>query len=253
MLRARGDPAEAINLALAARDAGFHGVYVTERHLDSGDGFANAFAVAAAISGRLERTVIGVVPSLGMEHPLRVVEQANMLNILTRGRSIVVLSDRLEPRQYAAFGLPVPRNGLLEDLVQHLEDAWSWDYQDDGPPLEFHNGPYAAKMAGRIMPASRPRLALETESEHGVRDAARRGWAIQLRVNHLEKTRKLIDTYRDVLSSTGHSFRIVQDCLDGVAVIVGERFEGSIAELERIGAAEVRFDFAPEAAIRIVG
>jgi alkanesulfonate monooxygenase SsuD/methylene tetrahydromethanopterin reductase-like flavin-dependent oxidoreductase (luciferase family) len=251
--RARSGPADAIDMALAAEAARFHHVYLSESHFDAGDGFANPFAVAAAISGRLKGIWIGVVPAIGMEHPLRVVEQANMLNILTRGRSIVVLSDRLEPRQYAGFGLPVPRNGLLEDLFQHLETAWSWEYQEDGPPLEFRSGPYAAKMAGRIMPAACPRRALETDSDLGVRDAARRGWAVHLRFANVPHTRQLIDTYRQVLTSVGHNSRVVQDCLDGLAVVVGERFDASIAELENIGAAEVRFDLAPEAAIRIVG
>jgi alkanesulfonate monooxygenase SsuD/methylene tetrahydromethanopterin reductase-like flavin-dependent oxidoreductase (luciferase family) len=253
MLRAhKAAPGEAIELASMAENAGFHTVYVTESHLDSADGFANAFAVAAAMSGRLRSASIGVLPAIGMEHPLRVVEQANLLNVLTRGTSFVVLSDRLEPRQYAAFGLPVPRNGLLEELVQHMEDAWAWDFHEDGPPLEFHSGAYASTMAGRIMPAARPRVAFETDSEAGVRDAARRGWAIHLRITDLEHTHTLIDSYREVLTSAGHTTHVVQDCLDRVTVVVGDQFVDSVSELETLGAAEVRFDVAPEAALRIV-
>jgi alkanesulfonate monooxygenase SsuD/methylene tetrahydromethanopterin reductase-like flavin-dependent oxidoreductase (luciferase family) len=255
MLRAQNGAARAaIELASTAEDAGFDTVYVTESHLGSARGFANAFAVAAAMSGRLRRASIGVLPALGMEHPLRLVEQANMLNLLTDGRSLVVLSDSLEPRQYAAFGLPVPRNGLLEELVQDLEDAWawSWNYQEDGPPLEFHSGPYASKMAGRIMPAACPRVAFETDSEAGVRDAAIRGRPLHLRAASLELAKGLLETYREVVTSVGHTPRVVQDCLDGLTVVVGHQFPWSIPELETMGVAEVRFDVAPEPASGIL-
>jgi alkanesulfonate monooxygenase SsuD/methylene tetrahydromethanopterin reductase-like flavin-dependent oxidoreductase (luciferase family) len=251
MLRRQREPIEAVDAALAAAEAGFETLYLGEGHFDASDGFANAFAVAAAVSGRLRRARIGVAPALGMEHPLRIVEQANMLDILTGGRSLVVVSDRLEPRQYAAFGLPVPRNGLLEDLLQHLEEAWSWEYREDGLPLEFHSGPYVAKMAGRIMPTRRPRVALETDSEPGVRDAAQRGWPVQLRLTSLGQAQGLLGTYREALTSAGHTARLVEDCLDGVTVVMGERVSVSADELTSSGASEVRFDLPLADAIRM--
>jgi alkanesulfonate monooxygenase SsuD/methylene tetrahydromethanopterin reductase-like flavin-dependent oxidoreductase (luciferase family) len=252
-LRAPGGPVEAIEMALEAEAAGFHTLYLPERHFDSADGFANPFAVAAAISGRLRRAWLGVVPAIGMEHPLRVVEQANMLDLLTRGRSVIVLSEAPEPRQYASFGLPVPRNGLFEDLLQHMQDAWSWDFQEDGPPLKFSSGAYASKLAGRIMPAARPRRALETDSELGVRDAARRGWAIQVHINDLEHARRLIDVYREVVTSAHHPAGVVEECLDGIALVQDDAFERwdgvPLRDLDGIGVAEVRFDLPLKAAL----
>jgi len=127
-LRPDGGLTNVIDAAHAAEDAGFQSVYVAEGHFGSADGFANPFAVAAAISSRVRAAWVGVIPAIGLDHPLRLVEHANMLDLLTRGRSLMVLSDAFEPRQYAAFGLPVPRNGLFDDLLQRLDDAWSWDY-----------------------------------------------------------------------------------------------------------------------------
>jgi alkanesulfonate monooxygenase SsuD/methylene tetrahydromethanopterin reductase-like flavin-dependent oxidoreductase (luciferase family) len=252
-LRAPGGPAHAVDMALEAEDAGFRAVYVPERHFDAADGFSNPFAVAAAISGRLRQAWLGVVPAIGMEHPLRVVEQANMLDLLTGGRSLIVLSEVLEPRQYASFGLPVPRNGLFQDLLQHMENAWSWDYQEEGPPLEFSSGAYAAKMAGRIMPMAWPRRALETDTDMGVRDAARRGWAIQLRITDVERARLLLDAYREVLTSVHHHARVVQQCLDGNTLVwadSAETWDGDmLRNLDAIGIAEVRFDLPIEDAL----
>jgi alkanesulfonate monooxygenase SsuD/methylene tetrahydromethanopterin reductase-like flavin-dependent oxidoreductase (luciferase family) len=243
-LRPHDTLTEAIDSAVAAKNAGFQRIYVTERHFDSTDGFANPFAVAAAISGRVRDVWIGVIPAIGMEHPLRLVEQANMLDLLTRGRSIMVLSEAFEPHQYAAFGIPVPRNGLFDDLVQRLEDAWSWDYQEDGPALEFTSGAYAAKMAGRIMPGASPLRALETATATGVHNAARRGWSVQLRVKDLEQARELVETYREVLASSGHTPRTVEDALDHLAVVhdvaLGPLDTELLRDLEGLGVAEVR-------------
>jgi alkanesulfonate monooxygenase SsuD/methylene tetrahydromethanopterin reductase-like flavin-dependent oxidoreductase (luciferase family) len=247
-LRPSGGLTEAIDSAVAAENAGFQSVYVAERHFDSANGFANAFAVAAAISGRVRQTWIGVIPAIGMDHPLRLVEQANMLDLLTRGRSIMVLSEAFEPRQYAAFGVPVPRNGLFDDLVQRLEDAWSWDYQEDGPALEFTSGAYAAKMAGRVMPAASPRRAIETSTAMGVQNAAQKGWSVQLRVDDLEQVRDLVETYREVLASSGHTARTVEDTLDHLAVVhdvaLGPVDTDLIRDLEGCGVAEVRLEAA---------
>jgi len=245
-LRAHEGLTQAIDGARAAEDAGFQSVYVPERHFDAADGFANAFAVAAAISGRLREAWVGVIPAIGLEHPLRLVEQANMLDLLTRGRSLMVLSDAFEPRQYAAFGVPVPRNGLFDDLVQRLDDAWSWDYQEDGPALEFTSGAYAAKLAGRIMPEASPRRALETTAATGVRDAARRGWAVHVRATTLQSAHDLVDTYRRALASSGHTAHGVEDALNHLAVVydmaLGPLDTDFLRDLEGCGVAEVRLE-----------
>jgi hypothetical protein len=62
-----------------------------------------------------------------------------------------------------------------------------------------------------------------------------------------------MDTYREALTSAGHSARVVEDCLDGVTAVVGGRVSVSIGELESLGVAEARFDVPLEHAIRMVG
>jgi alkanesulfonate monooxygenase SsuD/methylene tetrahydromethanopterin reductase-like flavin-dependent oxidoreductase (luciferase family) len=246
---------EAIQTAIAAEEAGIATIYVTERHLDRA-GYANAFAVAAAISAHLQQAWLGVRPVIGLQHPLRLVEQSNLLDVLMRGRSLIVLGDDLDLRQYDAFGLPTPRNGLFEKLVDRMVDAWSWQYREDGPPLEFASGPYSARMAGRIMPAPHrqphPLLARETDAEDAVRDAARRGWPVQLRCADAERASALIGSYRETLASAGHSDSTMTECLQWLAVaaeVSATFLKGQLARFLRrlhgCGVAEVRLDPAP--------
>jgi alkanesulfonate monooxygenase SsuD/methylene tetrahydromethanopterin reductase-like flavin-dependent oxidoreductase (luciferase family) len=246
----------AIKAAVAAERAGFETIYLTERHFLSGGGFANPYAVAAAISSHVQHAWLGVRPVVGLDHPLRLVEQSNLLDVLTRGRSLIVINDELDPSQYAAFGLPTPRNGLLEHLVERMVDAWLWHFEEDGEPLEFQSGPFSARMAGRIMPApwrqTRPLLARETAVEEAIVDAARRGWPIQLRDLATESIPGLIACYRQTLDSAGHSESTVQECLRWLVVaveVMPALRQADLAslrrEIDRAGASELRLDPAP--------
>jgi len=253
------DPAasfgDAIKTAVAAEQAGFATIYLTERHFVSGAAFANPYAVAAAISGELQYAWLGVRPIIGLDHPLRLVEQTNLLHVLTRGRCVVVIDDDLDSAQYDAFGLPTPRNGLFEHLVEQMLDAWTFHFEEDGQPLEFQSGTYAARMAGRIMPApwrqTRPLLAREVAAEDAALDAARRGWPIQLRGVAPDRIAALIASYRETLTSAGHSESTVQDCLHWLVVSVdvtdlpADRLTPLLRDVERHGASEVRLDPPP--------
>jgi alkanesulfonate monooxygenase SsuD/methylene tetrahydromethanopterin reductase-like flavin-dependent oxidoreductase (luciferase family) len=227
---------------------------VQERHFDAATGFANAFAIAAALSSHLSDAYLAVQPAVGLDHPLRVVEQANMLDLLTRGRCLLVLSDDADAEQYAAFGLPTPRNGLLEDLVERITDGWMWQYREDGPPLSFQSGPYSAQMAGRVMPTAfrqpHPLVARETSTDGTAADAARRGWPLLLRDVDAEDAESLFSSYRTALASAGHSRSIIDACLRRTVVRTPVTQSSDIAALAReyeiAGAAELRLDLAPD-------
>lgn len=245
---------EVIETARSAERAGVRTLYLDERHFDAASGFANAFAIAAALSSHLSHAYLAVQPVVGLDHPLRVVEQANMLDLLTRGRCLVVLSDGVDARQYAAFGLSAPRNGLLEDLVERMHDGWTWQFHEDGPPLAFESGPYSAQMAGRVMPAAfrqpHPLVARETSTEEAMTDAARRGWLVALRDVDAERAARLLARYSDVLSTAGHSATVREECLRWSVVRVALAPALDVAalarRLEEAGAAEMRLDLPPE-------
>lgn len=233
--------------AVAAERAGIETLYVAEHHFDLQAGYSNAFAVAAALGGVVRHAWIGVRPAIGLEHPLRLVEQSNMLDLLTRGRCLIVLADADDPLQYEAFGLPTPANGLLEDLIQHMDDAWTWEYREDGPPLDFHSGAYESRMAGRIMPAAcrkpRPLLAREARTEAEALDAARRGWPVQVR------DLRLLHVYRSGLASADLPEPVVSECVERLTVCATVRAPLEIGPLVRqfepYAVAELRLDPAP--------
>ena len=189
--------------------------------------FANPFALASAVSGEVKTAWLGVRVLGPLHHPLRLIEQTNLLDLLTRGRSLLILADAGSAEQYASFGVPEPANGQLHELVDAIDYAWNWQYEEDGPPMQLSSGRYSAQMAGRIMPAPfrtpHPLVAREASTDEAVLDAARRGWAVHLRCESLDRTRELADQYRRALAAANHPAATAQVCIDRLAAALEVR------------------------------
>lgn len=73
-----------------AENAGFDSAWVTERYFAE-DGYCPAAFVAAAnIAAKTEAIRIGVMPILGLTHPLYVAEDSTVLDNLSGGRAIII-------------------------------------------------------------------------------------------------------------------------------------------------------------------
>lgn len=73
-----------------AEDAGFESAWIAERHFAE-DGYCpQVFVAAANLAAKTETIRIGVLPILGLTHPIYVAEDATTLDNLTGGRAIVV-------------------------------------------------------------------------------------------------------------------------------------------------------------------
>ena len=238
-----------LELASRAEHAGFDALYFNEHHFDASLGVANPFALASAVSGAVKTAWLGVRVLGPLHHPLRLIEQTNLLDLLTRGRSLLIVADAGSAEQYASFGVPEPANGQLHDLVDAIDYAWNWQYAEDGPPMQLSSGRYSAQMAGRIMPAPfrtpHPLVAREASTDEAVLDAARRGWAVHLRCESLDRTRELADQYRRALAAANHPAATAQLCIDRLAAALELRpatTQAEIEALEAAGVAEVRLD-----------
>lgn len=250
---AASDIERAVELATAADQAGFSTLYVEESHLAHGDGFANPFAVAAAASARVQSAWLAVRPLLGLHHPLRLVEQANLLDVLTRGRYLTVLADDEADEEYARFGTAAPCDGQLDELIDTAAQAWAYEWVDDGPPLEFSTSLYSSRMAGRLMPTTYngqpPLVARAASTEASVAAAARRGWPVHLGPVGLEQTRALAASYRQAVTTAGHHEATTRRCLDWlVGSVVVDTLDAVAQQVEAFdatGVAELRLHLSP--------
>jgi len=73
-----------------AESAGFESAWVSERYF-ADDGYCpSAFIAAANLAAKTEAIRIGVMPILGLSHPLYIAEDSTVLDNLSAGRAIVV-------------------------------------------------------------------------------------------------------------------------------------------------------------------
>ena len=127
---------DAVPLAVAAEAAGFDAFWVSEHH-----GFADAYlpsplTLLAAIAARTSRIALGTgVAVAPLAHPLRLAEEAAVVDQLSNGRLLLGLGIGYAEHEYRAFGVErSARGAALTDLVRLLRKAWGGETFDwDGP------------------------------------------------------------------------------------------------------------------------
>jgi alkanesulfonate monooxygenase SsuD/methylene tetrahydromethanopterin reductase-like flavin-dependent oxidoreductase (luciferase family) len=110
-VRSEGDPRaayrDALELVVAAEDLGFDVFWVAQHHLQAETGtLPSPFPFLAAAAERTRRIRLGTaVVALTFEHPLRVAEDAAVVDHLAEGRLELGLGSASEPEAFAAFGV----------------------------------------------------------------------------------------------------------------------------------------------------
>lgn len=108
-----------------AEHLGFDSAWVAERYF-SPDGYTpSAFVVAANLAARTESIRIGVMPILGLDHPLYFAEDAATLDNLSAGRAIVVPINAAE-HEIRGFGVAEEEyEARFREGLDVLLQAWS--------------------------------------------------------------------------------------------------------------------------------
>ncbi|MBX6390670.1 MAG: LLM class flavin-dependent oxidoreductase [Frankia sp.] len=161
--------AAALDMCQWADEHGFVTVTISEHH-GSEDGYLpSPLAMAAAIAARTSRMRIRIAAAIAPFHdPLRLAEDAAVVDHLSRGRLDLVVGAGYVPGEFDMFGVPMKeRVRRTVELVSTLRAAWS------GEPFEFR-GRKVRVTPGPFTPGG-PRLELGASSEPAARRAASLG------------------------------------------------------------------------------
>jgi alkanesulfonate monooxygenase SsuD/methylene tetrahydromethanopterin reductase-like flavin-dependent oxidoreductase (luciferase family) len=160
----------------AARDHGFHSVWVGDHHVTPNVYYQSVPAIAR-LSAHAGRMQIGPFLLLPLYHPVLLAEQMATLDVMTGGRLTLMVALGWQPEAYAAFGIPwkerVPRFREAIDILQLLFAKVPADYR--GRFYQFEGVSFQPKpVQGRIP------LWIGAGAEPAIRRAARLGdaWII---------------------------------------------------------------------------
>jgi alkanesulfonate monooxygenase SsuD/methylene tetrahydromethanopterin reductase-like flavin-dependent oxidoreductase (luciferase family) len=180
----------------AAEDAGFDAFFFTEFHQVRGGGLVSPLLVAAWIGAGTRRIRMGTLVLAGPLHdPVRLAEDAVMLDWASRGRLVLGVGAGHVPADFALFGNRhhARRGAMLDELLGLLEACWTSE------PLA-HEGEFYARR-GQVTPGPftrpRPPVWIGAHTPGGLRRAAHLGdaWVCDPQ-RDIPTAARLADEYR---------------------------------------------------------
>jgi alkanesulfonate monooxygenase SsuD/methylene tetrahydromethanopterin reductase-like flavin-dependent oxidoreductase (luciferase family) len=114
----------------AMEQLGFDTVWLTEHHFIDDDYLPSVLTMAAGVAARTSRVTIGTaVLLLPLHDPIRVAEDAAVVDVLSGGRLRLGLGLGYKVEEFEAFGVDRrARASLLEEGIEIIRGAWG-----DGP------------------------------------------------------------------------------------------------------------------------
>jgi alkanesulfonate monooxygenase SsuD/methylene tetrahydromethanopterin reductase-like flavin-dependent oxidoreductase (luciferase family) len=222
----------AVGQSLLAGELGFHPWY-TEHHF-RGPWHSSPLQFAAYIAPQLPpgtRLGFGVL-SVPYYHPVRLTEQMNLLDQLTRGHVLYGLGSGFPGIENSSVGVSDEYHGsgqATRDNIVVLERLWAYRTGDE--PYEFDTGVYRGRVVKRITPAPyggrrRPTIIRTARTTEAAVDAARRGWPAFLGSFGADLTEQA-EAYQSTLLTADHPPEVIDECLrystvDWTGVVVAE-------------------------------
>jgi alkanesulfonate monooxygenase SsuD/methylene tetrahydromethanopterin reductase-like flavin-dependent oxidoreductase (luciferase family) len=162
--------AECLEEIEEAERLGFAGVWLSEHHFVD-DGYLPApLVVAAAIAARTQRIRIGTnVLLLPMHHPLRVAEDAAVVDLVSGGRFILGVGQGYVQHEFEVLGFNRKyRPSLFEEGVEIIRRAWEKGrIGHEGKRWRFEDLPFEPR------PEQRPPIYFGASADPAIDRAAR--------------------------------------------------------------------------------
>ena len=190
-----------------AEESGFDAVFLPEFHQAHGGALVSPMLLGAGLLQGTSRIRFGpAVLATPLHHPVRLAEDALMLDWITRGRLILGLGIGHQVPDFAAFGVDrAARPEIIEEQVAILEACFS------GEAFEFRGEHY--DVAAHITPGPftkpRPPIWMGAHSQAGLERAGRLAdtW-ISDPQRDAPTIARLAATYRAAAEEQGRSHRV---------------------------------------------
>ena len=202
--------------ATLADALGFDSVWIAEQHFSPERQCPSPFLIGTAVAMRTQRTKIGVYTTMTFAHPIRIAEDAAVLDVLSGGRLILCAGTGYRPEEFAAYGVPAKgKRARVQESLEILSQAWTeapvayqgnhFTIPNQMPDAEAADVP--EHIAVFPKPSQRPiPVWMAAFGNVGVRQAARLG--LPLYTSPLERMSQLVERdhlYRTTLQEAGQT------------------------------------------------
>jgi probable F420-dependent oxidoreductase len=118
---------EALEEVVLGEELGFDSIWMEEHHGIKNHYWPSPLMVLAGFAARTSRVQLGTdVIVLPFHHPLKVAEDAAMLDVISNGRLVLGVAIGYRPEEFAAFGQPLERRGArFEEQIAIIRRLWS--------------------------------------------------------------------------------------------------------------------------------
>ncbi|MBI4695892.1 MAG: LLM class flavin-dependent oxidoreductase [Gammaproteobacteria bacterium] len=118
---------EIMALAQLAESVGYDGMYFPEHHFQKDAFLPNPVLLAGLVGMRTQRLKVGPAVMLApLYHPLRLAEDAAVIDLATKGRFVCALGIGYVEEDFHAFGIPFKqRVSRTEECIEILRRAWT--------------------------------------------------------------------------------------------------------------------------------
>ncbi|HTE87027.1 MAG TPA: LLM class flavin-dependent oxidoreductase [Dehalococcoidia bacterium] len=166
---------EVVEQCVEAEAMGFNSAWVPEHHLGLFGVLPSPWILLAAVAARTKTLRLGpATVVLPLNHPLRVVEECNLLDQLSDGRALFSAGRGYDQREYAAFGASFEDSrDVFDEQMAYVMAAWRND------PFSFTGKHYSTPVPLSVVPAPvqrpHPEVYLACFSRPSIELAARLG------------------------------------------------------------------------------
>jgi len=161
-----------------AEELGFDSIWLPEHHFAVYGMLGNPLTLAAAIAQRTTKMKIGTaVMILPFQHPLRVAEDAALVDALSGGRLLLGLGRGYQPPEFHGFGVPQSdSSAMFNESIEIIKRALSGEkFTFEG---QFWNIEEPTEIFPKPIQKPRPTVMVGGRSDYALRRAAKYadGW-----------------------------------------------------------------------------
>jgi len=198
-------------LALHIDKVGYDIAWVAEHHFSSMYGIMpDVYAYAAYLAGQVKNVKIGAaVVVLPMSHPVRVVENAAFLDLLTKGKFMLGFGSGYRPYEFAGMGVPFEeRRDIQEEVLPLIQELFvNKQVSHKGKYYQVDiQGEY--ELFPQQLQQPHPPMYLAAATERSINKAAQYGLGVMF--SSLTDTKQLSEEaamYKEAIKGTPENLR----------------------------------------------